>query len=130
MSVFVDSNIYIYYFEENEEFTDKIEDFFKKNKDTATSTLVVKEICWYYEKKKEFEKMKNLINDLLKTEVKILDVTSKQILNACELKMKHKSIELNDLINYNIMKENDIETIFSSDKHFDKLPGIKRKFSL
>src|SRR3989339_548411 len=115
MSVFVDSNIYIYYFEENEEFTDKIEDFFKKNKDTATSTLVVKEICWYYEKKKEFEKMRNLINGLLKTGVKIFGVTSKQILNACELKMKHKSVELNDLVNYSLMKDNGIEIIFSND---------------
>ncbi len=128
MRSFIDSNIYIYYFEEDEEFVEKIENFFGKNEDLVTSTLVLKEICWYYEKRKEFEKMKNLINGLLKTEIEILNVTSKQILDGCRLKIKYKQIELNDLMNYSLMKDNDIKIIFSNDQHFDKLPGIKRKF--
>ena len=128
--IFIDSNIYIYYFEGNEKFVDKIEDFFEKNENVATSTLVLKEICWYYEKKKELEKMKNLISDLLKIRTEILNITSKQILDGCELKIKYKSIEINDLINYKLMKDNGIKVIFSNDKHFDKLPGIKRKTPL
>ena len=128
MRVFVDTNIFIYYFEESEEFIDGIEGFFKEDNELATSTLVIKEICWYYEKRKELEKMNDIIQKLMETGIDILEVSLENILDACRLKIKEGPIELNDLINYCVMKHNGIKTIFSTDKHFDKLRGIVRKF--
>jgi len=132
MKFFVDTNVFIYFYEEEPEFVDKSEKILEKVDKTPgvafTSTLVLKEICWYFENLKEYDKLETVFQNIINSNISIMPVNVEQIKKAISLKKKHKKIELNDLINYYVMKDNGIRIIFSNDEDFDKLPGIKRKF--
>lgn len=57
--------------------------------------------------------------------VKIYGVTKKNCIKALKA-AKNKIVGLNDAIAYIVMLENKVKEIYSFDKDFDKLEGIKR----
>jgi len=57
--------------------------------------------------------------------VKIYGVTKKNCIKALKV-AKNKIVGLNDAIAYIVMLENKVKEIYSFDKDFDKLEGIKR----
>ena len=57
--------------------------------------------------------------------VKIYGVTKKNCIKALKI-AKNKIVGLNDAIAYIVMLENKVKEIYSFDKDFDKLEGIKR----
>ena len=132
MKFFVDTNVFIYFYEEEPEFVDKAEKILKKVDETPgmgfTSTLILKEICWYFESLGEYDKLESVFQNIINSNISIITVNVDHIKKAVSLKKEHKRIELNDLINYYVMKDNAIRVIFSNDDHFDKLSGIERKF--
>jgi predicted nucleic acid-binding protein len=92
------------------------------------STLVLLEICWYLEAKRNYLMMKEILEKLTQSRLTILQVNVSDIHNATEIKTKYKSIELNDLINYRIMKREGLKDIYTNDAHIKKLPKIKTHF--
>lgn len=132
MKGFIDTNIFIYTLEKHPVFGVKSKKILERVDTTEiqgyTSTLVVKEICWYLEADKKFQKMVEVVERILKSQIKIIPVSPSDILEATKLKQKFTDTELKDLINYTIMKRTSIKSTFTNDEHFDKLPAIKRTF--
>jgi predicted nucleic acid-binding protein len=62
---------------------------------------------------------------LLAKNVKIFNVTKKDCLKALNI-AKEEGVGLNDAIAYVTMTNNEVKGIYSFDKDFDKLKGIKR----
>lgn len=132
MKGFIDTNIFIYTLEKHPVFGVKSKKILERVDTTEiqgyTSTLVVKEICWYLEADKKFQKMVEVVERILKSQIKIIQVSPSDILEATKLKQEFTDTELKDLINYTIMKRMSIKSTFTNDEHFDKLPAIKRTF--
>ena len=132
MKAFIDTNIFIYALEKHPQFGIKSKNILGRV-DTAeiqasTSTLTLKEICWYLEADKKFPEMREAMKKILNSQIKIIQISPSEILKAAQLKQRFPHIEINDLINYTIMKRNQISTVFTNDRHFDKLSDVKRTF--
>ncbi|MFW6111318.1 MAG: type II toxin-antitoxin system VapC family toxin [Thermoproteota archaeon] len=132
MKGFIDTNIFIYTLEKHPRFGIKSKNILEKV-DSAeiqayTSTLTLQEICWYLEADQKIPQMREAVERILNSQVKIIQVPPSGILEATKLKQNFPKIELNDLINYSLMKIKQIKRIYTNDRHFDKLPDIQRTF--
>lgn len=94
--------------------------------EVITTVVHISEIANIIEAHLGLEESINLIGTLLALpNIQILDVKREDYEAATILAMKHK-ISINDVIAYLKMLENNINEIYSFDKHFQNLPGIKR----
>ena len=66
---------------------------------------------------------------LLRENIKFIDVSKKDYLNAVEVAKKFK-VGLNDALAYVVMKRIGIDEIYTFDKDFDRLPDVKRIINL
>lgn len=62
---------------------------------------------------------------LFKENIVIKEISRDDYLNAINIARRYK-IGLNDALAYSVMKKYGIAEIYSFDKDFDKIPGIKR----
>lgn len=128
---FLDTNIFIRFLTDDvPEKVDACEEIFKKavekQETLFTTDLVIAEIVWVLES--FYELPKNEIQDKVE-----------KILNTPNLICPHKDLILNALILYSeknidyidaynalILKENDIEELYSYDKHYDRIDWLTR----
>jgi hypothetical protein len=47
---------------------------------------------------------------------------------AAKLKQVYKGVDLNDLVNYSIMRRLGLQDVFTNDSHFQQLPDIVPRF--
>jgi len=66
---------------------------------------------------------------LLRENIRFIDVSKKDYLNAIEAAKKFK-VGLNDALAYVVMKRIGIDEIYTFDKDFDRLPDVKRIINL
>nr|MDO8044771.1 type II toxin-antitoxin system VapC family toxin [Candidatus Baldrarchaeota archaeon] len=66
---------------------------------------------------------------LLRENIRFIDVSKKDYLNAIEVAKKFK-VGLNDALAYVAMKRIGIDEIYTFDKDFDRLPDVKRIINL
>jgi predicted nucleic acid-binding protein len=92
------------------------------------TTLVLMEICWYLEAKRNHQMMNLIVEKLIKSRLNILQVNTTDIQEAIEMKATYINIELNDLINYVVMRREGLKVIYTNDEHIQKLPEIKTLF--
>ena len=102
---------------------------FKKLKDGKelffTSTLVVAEVIWNLEKGYKISK-----NEVIPTLQEIINtpnlhIDEKEILLVALGIYKVKNIDFVDVYNAAVMAYKDIKVIYSYDKHYDQISGIK-----
>lgn len=92
----------------------------------VSSTLVIFELIWtltsYYElpKRDIIEIVLGLLN------ARGLHIEHRDILYESLLVWDHTNVDFNDVFNYCWARKNNISMIYSYDKHFDRLPEIKR----
>ena len=92
----------------------------------TTTVVHISEIANIIEAHLGLEESINLIGTLLALpNIQVLDVKREDYESAAILAMRYK-ISINDAIAYLKMLENNINEIYSFDKHFQNLPGIKR----
>ncbi len=123
---FLDTNIFIRYFEkDDDEKAFKTEELFKKIIDGQitcfTNTMVIAEIVWVLEKYYNWNKKdvcKNIELILNTPNIRILE---RNILKSATGIYKELNIDFIDAYDYAYIKANNSSMIYSYDRHFDKL---------
>lgn len=130
--IFIDTNIFLRYFEREDELVyRKIEKLFKEivsGRISGISTsLVIAEVVWVLEKIYNWDKMEICNNIELILNTPNIKFKERNILVKAIDLYREKNIDFIDVYNYSFMKSNDIDGIYSFDRDFDKLPDIERQ---
>ena len=92
----------------------------------VTSVVHVSEVANILEARVRLSGCRRIISDILdKRSVEVVDV-SKNLYAASLRTADIHDVGINDALAFNIMKERDIDEIYSFDNHFDNVPGVKR----
>lgn len=129
--IFIDTNIFIRFLTDDvPEKADACEKIFRqaveKKESLFTTEMVVAEIIWVLESYYNLEKddIADKIEKILNTP-NLVCPNSDLILNALNLYVE-KNIDYIDAYNSLILKNKQIESLYSYDKHFDRLNWLKR----
>ncbi len=131
---FVDSNIFIYHLAGDPDYgkiAGEILERIEREEKAATSTLVISQVCAYLKWKKAVEVIPVFIDllrsmpSMVKEETTFLDIASAYALQE-ETEMGWKRWD--DLVIASQMERLNIKEIYSNDRDFDLMPGIKRIF--
>lgn len=135
---FLDANIFIYaYYKPKKQLTEKEQQMKKLSKriisevslgkvEVITTVVHVSEVANILKHGLPSEQLTAIIQGLFMLEnVKILGVCAEVYFAATELGEDLK-LEVKDALAVDVMRQNDVEEIYSFDEHFDQLDGIKR----
>jgi uncharacterized protein len=103
-----------------------LEKIYEGKLSVITNAEVLQEILYRYISLNEKEKALQLTNSFIEICESVYPVTVDDVTLAMELIKKKKLPHIRDAIHAATMMQHDIKEILSTDKHFDKLPGIKR----
>mgnify|MGYP006293635885 CR=1 FL=1 len=92
------------------------------------SSLVLMEVCWYMEASGKIDEMRGSVEIVKDSRLEIIELQQSDITGAVEVKPNHREIDLNDLINYHVMRRLGITNIYTNDSHFKRLTDIKTHF--
>lgn len=92
----------------------------------TTSTEVCQEILHRYSLIKRREEGIRVVKDTLLIMPHILAVAREDIEQAVQILQKYQRISCRDAVHVAVMRNNDLETIISSDKHFEIISEISR----
>lgn len=130
-SYFVDTNIFLRFLTNDEpKKADEIEKIFRKCLEGEiklyTSVLVIAEIIWTLESYYKFpkEEISFKIEILLNTPG--LEIESKELLTESLILYQRKNIDFIDSSNAIYMQYLNLKSLYSYDKHFDKISDLKR----
>jgi len=91
-----------------------------------TSVVHVSEIANILEARMPLTECRTIISDIVsKKSVEVVDV-SRHMYTTSIYTAERYGVGINDAVAFSIMKERNLEEIYSFDKHFDNMPGIKR----
>jgi predicted nucleic acid-binding protein len=76
----------------------------------------------------KIDEMRDGLEILENSRLEIIELEHSDIIGAIEIKPHHREIDLNDLINYRVMRRKGIKDIYTNDSHFKRLEGIKTHF--
>jgi len=97
--------------------------------DGYTSSLVILEICWYLESRERLREMQEAIDLITGSKIRITEPGLQDIKQAVKDKTEYAGIDLNDLINYYLMRRQGLEVIYTKDPRFQRLPGLVTMFN-
>lgn len=131
---FVDSNVFIYHMAEDPRYgsiATRIIERIEEGEETATSTLVISQVCSYLRWKKRHDVIPIFLGflrslpNLIKADTTFIDFVQAQ-----EICVKHNLDWKfwDDLVVTAQMKNLKIYEIYSNDKDFDAIPEVKRIF--
>lgn len=124
MNVFIDTNLFLRYFEQLDSAVDFMEKLKVNSKKYFVPSVVVNEVGWTLSR---FYKLGKV--EVIKHIERMLNVDKFVVVYDYDVKAaveqyKTSSVKLNDCYIWSYMKSGD--QIVSYDQDFDKLPGIKR----
>lgn len=131
---FVDSNVFVYHLADDPVYGERAGEILSRieaGEATATSTLVIAQVCSYLKWKKlevaisTFIDLLRSLPSLDKEDTTFLDVASAYALQE-KTKLKWKMWD--DLVIASQMRRLGIEEIYSNDKDFDSIYRVKRVF--
>ena len=133
MKAFIDTNIFIYAMELHPTYSEAASRILAMvdsgEIDGYTSSLVILEICWYLESRERLREMQEAIDLIKGSKIRIMESSLQDIKQAVKDKTEYAGIDLNDLINYNLMRRQGLDVIYTNDSHFQRLPGLVTKFN-
>jgi len=131
---FVDSNVFIYHMADDPRYgkvATKIIEKIEEGEEVATSTLVISQVCGYLKWKKRADVIRTFLGFLssIPNLVKI-ETTFNDFLQALMISAEHNLDWKiwDDILIAVQMKRLGISEVYSNDKDFDRIPGIKRIF--
>jgi predicted nucleic acid-binding protein len=129
--VLIDTNIFIYAAGKPSPYKTPSINLLKKiareELEAYCDTEVLQEVLYRHWHIKEFEKGSQMVKEILTVVPRILSVTREDVIKAVEiLNQKKPGLQPRDAIHVAIMLNNGIETIYSYDRHFDGIEGIRR----
>ena len=132
---FIDSNIFVYVLSADPRFSQKalifLEDAEKGLYDAYTSTLIVSQVLAHLERRRRKKALTLFLKYLEESPIVVIETTFTDYLEA---KRIANTYNLNfaklwdDLVITAQMKRINVNEIYSNDKDFDEIPGIKRIF--
>jgi len=131
---FVDSNVFLYHLAADPNYgkqARKILEKIENGEKTATSTLIVTQVCSYLKWKRKqnaiptFLSLLKSLTSLQKNETQILDFEEARRIQSI-LKLPWSMWD--DIVITSQMKRLNTKEIYTNDKDFDKIPWIKRTF--
>ncbi|MGC8961966.1 MAG: type II toxin-antitoxin system VapC family toxin [Candidatus Bathyarchaeia archaeon] len=131
---FVDSNVFVYHMAQDPRYGNVATSILNRIEDggqAATSTLVISQVCSYLKWRKRPEIIESFLTflrsipNLMKVDTTYLDFAQAQ-----EIRTEHEIdwSSWDDIVIAAQMKRLRIQEIYSNDKDFDAIPGIKRVF--
>ena len=127
---FVDSNVFIYVLvrspKKDYETAKRILQRIEEGEEAVTNTAVIQEIVdWleYNNKRREVEKVLTAINSYIT--MKKAEVLWNDMMEAIGA-MKKYDLDLVDALTLQTMKKNNVKEIYTNDRDFDRVKGIKR----
>ena len=126
---FVDSNVFIYVLvkspKDDYETAKRILQRIEEGEEAITNTAVIQEIVdWLeYNNRREVEKFLTAINSYIT--MKKAEVSWNEIMEAIG-DMKKYDLDLVDALTLQTMKRNDVNEIYTNDRDFDRVKGIRR----
>jgi len=132
MRRFVDTNVFVYvltrdpkFFEVSKRILGRIED----GEEALTSTVVVDEVCVFLEmhgRSGEISEVLSSIRSYVSMEVVSFGV--EDMARASRLVEEFK-MDWHDCLNVALMRKCGVEEVYSNDRHFDRVEGVKRIFT-
>lgn len=132
---FIDSNIFVYVLSADPRFSQKaliiLEDAEKGLYDAYTSTLVVSQVLAHLERRRRKKALTLFLKYLEESPIVVIETTftdyleAKRIANTYNLDFTKL---WDDLVITAQMKRINVNEIYSNDKDFDEIPGVKRIF--
>jgi predicted nucleic-acid-binding protein len=124
--IFLDSNIFLRYFEQDDEdSTKRTERLFKRIIDGEitcfTNSMVIVEIIWVLEKYYEWKKEEVCENIELILNTPNIRIAERNIIKSAIDTYKKINIDFIDSYNYAYIKARSASQIYSYDKHYDRL---------
>ena len=133
LRAFIDTNILVYAMETHPEFGGRAGEVLRMvdsgEVSGVVSSLVLLEMCWYLESRGRVDEMRNAVGVVEGSRVEVVDVAGRDVSRAAELKTVYKSVDLNDLVNYSVMRRLGLRDVFTNDSHFEQLPDIVPRFT-
>jgi predicted nucleic-acid-binding protein len=129
--IFLDTNIFIRYFEqEDEKKALDVEKLFERLVDGRvscfTNSMVIAEIVWTLEKYYEWEKEEVCENIEIILNTPNIRIASRNIIKNAISTYKNTNIDYIDSYNHACIKAHDASQIYSYDQHFDGLDDLER----
>lgn len=132
MRRFVDTNVFIYlltkhpkFFEVSKRILGRIED----GEEAVTSTVVIDEVCIFLEmhgRRGEIPVALSSIRSYMS--MKVVSFALEDMAKASQLVERFR-MDWHDCLNVALMKKYGVEEVYSNDRHFDKVEGIRRIFT-
>jgi predicted nucleic acid-binding protein len=132
VKAFIDTNVLVYALERHPRYGEKARMILEKvdagEVEGVISTLVLMEVCWYLEAGERLDAMAEAVERINRSRVNIVEVSGADVLEATRLKKTFKGVELNDLVNYAVMRRLGVDTVYTNDAHYGRLPDVKPLF--
>ncbi|MFA4889751.1 MAG: type II toxin-antitoxin system VapC family toxin [Candidatus Omnitrophota bacterium] len=128
--IFVDTNIFIYAsgnpHPHKEPSVGILERIAKNQLKAVINSEVLQEILHRYYAINDRERGFSIFDDCIKIIPIILPITKQDIIKAREILQAYSSLEARDATHAAVMLNRGITALYSYDKHFDQIKGIKR----
>ena len=129
--IFIDSNIFLRYFEkEDEQSFKKSERFFSKivsgNIKGISTSLVIAEVVWVLQKFYNWDRKEICSNIELILKTPNIKFKERSVLSRAISIYRDINIDFIDAYNYSYMKNSEITEIYSFDRDFNRFSDIKR----
>ena len=129
--IFIDSNIFLRYFEkEDEQSFKKSERFFSKivsgNIKGISTSLVIAEVVWVLQKFYNWNRKEICSNIELILKTPNIKFKERSVLSRAISIYRDINIDFIDAYNYSYMKNSEITEIYSFDRDFNRFSDIKR----
>jgi len=93
----------------------------------VTDSEILQEILYRYWYIRELEKGLQVFEDFQNLVPKIFPIGREDLIESAEILRKNIPISPRDALHAAVMRKNGVNSILSSDTHFDLIPGIQRK---
>lgn len=93
----------------------------------VTDSEILQEILYRYWYIRELEKGLQVFEDFQNLVPKIFPIGREDLVESAEILRKNIPISPRDALHAAVMRKNGVNSILSSDTHFDLIPGIQRK---
>ncbi|MEM3041145.1 MAG: type II toxin-antitoxin system VapC family toxin [Nitrososphaerota archaeon] len=130
---FIDSNIFIYHIDRNPVFgeaSQKILQRVESGEEAVSSTLVLEEVFIHVEQEYSARDIPSVLYSILSyVNLRIVPYTVEDMLRAAEiLEDAGFALDWDDAIIAAVMERFGLKEIYSNDRHFDRVPSIRRVF--
>ena len=127
---FIDANIFIYAMGKEHAFKKVcmyfLERLAEKDESLACNVEILQEILFFYQKRQMMSDGIRLLDLVQKIVPVIYPIQTRDLIYARDLLKTYKDIPVRDCIHASTMHYYGLNIIYSFDKDFDRLPGIRR----